>query len=507
MPFASHLESGAIGASETAQTVHRTYLAVDLGASSGRVTAVHFDGDAITMNLVTRFPNHPIEAHDGSLRWDFPRLVSQVQEGITTAVDMHPDTVVSVAVSGWGVDYGLVDRSGGLVEPPFSYRDGRTSSTPSKFFDSFDEYQWYRTTGVATMPINTLFQLMWAVEHQHETLDRAHHLLLIPDLVSRELSGEAVTERTIASTSQMLDIRSGSWHREELSTLGIPGEILSEPCPSGTVVVGPDSPIGRLTGRGMAVVAAASHDTASAFVGSGAGTGEAVLSSGTWALMGVLGAPQTSELAFASGISNEYGADGQIRTLRNLTGLWIVQECLRVWREDTQNLDFDTLMAEATAATPFLAVIDTNDPRFAVPDDMPAKIQDYCRLSGQPVPETRGELTRIVLESLAIQFRRTLRTLEQITGDPFRVIRVVGGGTHHDLLNTLTASATGVPVTLGHPEATTLGNALVQMVATGAIDNYAEARELVGGLSGETYQPTNEGDWEAAEKRLDTVAA
>ena len=428
--------------------------------------------------------------------------------GIAQAATTQRGEVVSVAVSGWGVDFGLLDRAGSLLELPYSYRDERTVSTPERVFRRLDELAWYRATGVATMPINTLFQLAWAIDHRPEVFDRATHALLIPDLIAHSLSGEPVTERTIASTTQMLDITDATWRRKDLVGLGIPDEILDDPVPAGTVVAGPGSPIAREIGRPLSVVAAASHDTAAAFVASAAGDDEAVLSCGTWALLGVQGpTAHTGGDAFDAGLTNERCADERIRTLRNLTGLWILQECMRAWSAKSDDLDYATLDAEASEARPFAAVVDTSDSRFTTPGDMVSKIRQFCHDTRQPAPDTRGGLSRTVLEGLALQFRRTLRTLEQVTGTEIAGIRVVGGGIHQRLLNQLTADATGVPVATGQAEATALGNALVQMVAAGELSDLGEAHQLVTRMATRTYHPVDDPRWEEADHQLEAVTA
>ena len=482
------------------------FLCVDLGASGGRVMAAQFDGTRVELEEVVRFPNHPVS--DGSsLRWDIARLVDRVQDGIVRAVGSYGRSLVSVGVAGWGVDFGLIDSAGHLLAQPYSYRDSRVAAMPTRIFSRVDEHDWYRMTGVATMQINTLFQLAWAAEHERGLLDRAAQALLISDLVGFHLSGVPVTELTIASTTQMLDIRSHKWLRSELVDIGVPAELFRDPVAPGTIVAGSDSPIATTAGVPISVVAVAGHDTASAFAGSGARDGEAILSSGTWALLGVQGTtPHTGSDAFEAGLTNEIAADGRVRTLRNLTGFWLLQQCLRSWETPQDRLDFSTLVAEAEQAPAFGAVIDTEDPRFASPGDMPEKIKEYCRETQQEVPENRGETTRVILESLALKFRATHRTLERILGSPISGIRVVGGGSRNRLLDELTASATMVPVTAGHPEATSLGNALIQMQASGRISSLEEGLQVLADSYDEhVFMPAVDPRWDEAAQRLESI--
>jgi sugar (pentulose or hexulose) kinase len=468
--------------------------------------AARFDGRRVMLEEVTRFPNHPVSEGE-TLRWDITRLVQQVRAGILRAAHLYGRSLVSVGVAGWGVDYGLLDSSGDLLARPYSYRDNRTADTPAQVFSRIDERAWFRKTGVATSPINTIFQLAWAAEHEKPLLERAERALLISDLVSYQLSGEPTTELTIGSTTQMMDIRSRRWLRSDLTEIGIPHHLFRDPVPPGTVTAGADSPIAAAAGLPVSVVAVAGHDTASAFAGSGAASGDAILSSGTWALLGVQSSTaHTDNVALEAGLTNELGADGGVRTLRNLTGFWILQQCMRVWQTSSDDIDFASLASEAEQAPAFSAVIDTNDPRFSSPGDMPEKIDQFCKETQQDIPRNRGEVTRVILESLALQFRRTHRDLEKIVGDRIPGITVVGGGARNQLLNQLTASAAMVPVTVGQPEATSLGNALVQMKASGHISNLTEGQQLIAdSYRQQVFTPVADPRWQEAAERMEST--
>lgn len=485
----------------------RIYLCVDLGASGGRVMAARFDGARVVLDEVARFENRPVSVN-GSLHWDIDRLADEVTSGIAGAARTYGRSIVSVGVAGWGVDYGLVDEAGRVLAHPHCYRDARTSDTPSLVFGRLDEREWFHKTGVATSAINTLFQLAWAAEHEPSLISRAERALLISDLVGHQLSGEPATELTIASTTQMMDIRTHEWLRADLERVGVPQHLLGDPVSSGTVTSGPNSPISREVEVPISVVAVAGHDTASAFIGSGATAGEAILSSGTWALMGVNSDdPHTDDAAHEAGFTNEIGADGRVRTLRNLTGFWILQECARSWRETGHDVDIASLIVEAEEAPAFGAVVDTSDPRFAAPGDMPQRIIEFCEESHQPPPPDRGSMTRVILEGLALQFRRTSQDLERIVGRDIEGIRVVGGGAHNRLLNRFVASATGLPVTVGPSEATSLGIALVQLDTHGEIAGLDEAPHVVANSHRHhTFPPVPDDRWDEAAARLESIS-
>ncbi|KAA5835206.1 rhamnulokinase [Saccharopolyspora hirsuta] len=426
------------------------FAAVDLGASSGRVMVGRLVDGGVELTEAHRFPNRPVRL-DGRLHWDISALHRGVLDGLRAA-----GPVSSVGIDSWAVDYGLLDADGALVAPPVHYRDARAEAAIEQVLAEIPLPELYAATGIQFLPFNTLFQL--AAAPPPPTAERA---LLIPDLISHWLTGTSGTEVTNASTTALLDPRTRQWSPEVASRAGVdvglfpplrrPGD------PAG--VLRPEIGLGAVPVR-----AVGSHDTASAVVGVPAEGGNfAYISSGTWSLVGVeLDAPVLSEAARLANFTNEAGVDGTTRFLRNVTGLWILQECQRVWRRT----DTTGLIAEA-AALPRAAVVDVDDARFLPPGDMPSRIADACRETGQPVPGTPGEITRCVLDSLAEAYRKAIADAVRLTGRPVDVVHVVGGGARNELLCQLTADACQRPVVAGPVEATALGNVLVQARAHG----------------------------------------
>ena len=486
-------------------STRRCYLAVDLGAESGRVVAGLFDGDNLELEEVHRFRNGPTRVGD-SMQWDAPGLFTEIKTGLSRALAEHGDAVVSVGVDAWGVDYALVDAAGELVGNPFHYRDDRTRGMEERAFSLVPRAEIYQATGIQFMFFNTLFQLL--SELGTPALARADRLLFMPDLMHYWLTGRQVNERTIASTSQLLDPHTGDWARSLAGRLGIPTDILGAIVPPGTEL-GPLLPsLSEELGGDLKVVAPGSHDTACAVAAVPArGRDHVYLSSGTWSLMGVeTERPIISEKSLTHGFTNEGGVCDTIRVLKNISGLWLVQECRRIWAAAGEELDYDQLARLAEDAEPFAAVIDPDCPEFATPGDMPARIRAFCESTGQTPPGSRGSLVRTILESLALKYRAVFEKLEDLLGRSLDTLHIVGGGTRNRLLNQFAACAVNRPVVAGPVEATSVGNVLMQMLAAGDLADLPEGREMVArSFATERYEPDDADAWSQAYARFGSV--
>jgi rhamnulokinase len=453
----------------------RAVAAIDLGAESGRVVLGRFDGGQVTLEEVGRFPT-PSRPHDGHLRWDLSSLWSQVRTGLG-AVGAAAGTVAAVGVDAWGVDYGLLEPDGTLLGDPVSYRDPRTNGMLAEAAARVGRERLYLATGTQLMEINTVFQLM--VEQRTGTLERAGRFLLIPDLLHHLLSGSTVVEYTVASTTGAYDIAAGRWATDLLAALGIPTRVLPEVVDAGTDL-GPVR-LEEHAFRAARVIAPASHDTASAVVSVPfLEPGAAYVSSGTWSLVGIeTTEPVISEAARLANLTNEGGAFGTIRLLRNSGGLWLLQECRRRWAQDGRAYSYQELARLAADRPGGRCLVNVDHPDFVPPGDMPSRIRAYCARSGQPGPDDDATVVRCILDSLALGYRRALEDLAVATGRAIPALHIVGGGSRNRLLNHLVADVTGLPVLAGPAEATALGNILVQLVALGDLRDLAEARELV----------------------------
>ena len=466
----------------------RCYVGIDLGAESGRVMAGGFDGRRVRLDELHRFPTGPVELGDG-LRWDVRRLWAEVRAGLAAAAGRQ---VASVGADTWGVDYVLLSKAGEPLDLPFHYRDPRTRGVMERAFETVSRDEVYAATGVQFLPFNTLYQLLAARDRTPGLLAAADKLLLMPDYLHHCLGGAAAVEFTNATTTQLFDPAAGTWAHDLIRRFDLPARLL------GTVVA-PGTDLGEANadlGLGPArVVAPATHDTASAVAAvPTASTGRAdwaYISSGTWSLVGVeVPAAVVTPETLAHGLTNEGGAGGTYRLLKNVMGLWLVQRCRAAF-----GLDYDALLRLAADAAPFRSVIDPDDPRLLNPPDMPAAIIAVCRETGQPVPRSPGEVVRCCLESLALKYRRVIEALEAVTGTPMRAVHVVGGGARNRLLNQLTADATGRPVLAGPVEATALGNVLVQAWAAGEVGSLAELRAVVrASVEVEVFEPAVRGE-------------
>ena len=477
-----------------------TYIAIDLGAGSGRVMAGRFDGDRIALEELHRFPNPGVRVMDG-LHWDVLRLWEEIQTGLRKAA---PDKPVSAGVDAWGVDFALLDRSGALVSNPYHYRDSRTNGLLPKALDIVSREEIFDQTGLQFMEINTLFQL-YSMKNS-AALECADALLMMPDLFHYWMTGVKVCEYTDATTTQFYDPRKKAWAKPLLEKLGLPTDILRE-------VVQPGSKLGPLASRvaegcglnGLTVVAPASHDTGSAVAAvPAAGRNWAFVSSGTWSLLGAeIAEPRVTAKALEKNFTNEGGVWGTTRLLKNICGLWLLEECRREWALQGEVVSYEELIAAAEAAPPFRSVLDVDAPEFVAPDDMPQRIAAWCEAHGQPAPRTPGELARAIFESLALKYRVTLLDLAEIVGDQAQTLHIVGGGSQNELLSQYAADACGIAVIAGPVEATALGNVLLQAMAMGRVADGAQAREIVRrSFEPKRYEPRAGGGWDEAAGRL-----
>ncbi len=474
------------------------YLALDLGAESGRAILGSLENGKLTLTETHRFPNGPVQLPDG-LRWDVLHLWSEIQAGISASAALAP--LASLALDTWGVDFALLDRNSALLGNPHHYRDTRTDGMLEKAFSRVPREQIFAQTGIQFMQINTLYQLLSLVEQKSPLLEAAHTFLTIPDLFNYWLSGAIACEFTNATTTQCFDPVRRAWALPLLEQMGIPTRILPPVCQPGTALGSLRPEIAAKTGAGLIpVIAPACHDTGSAVVAVPAeGKDFAWLSSGTWSIMGVeADAPCLDERALAYNFTNEGGVFGTWRLSKNIMGLWLVQECKREW-----GLSYDEITQLAAEAPPFLAVLDPDAAMFLHPGNMPAKIQQFCAESGQKVPQTRGEIIRVTLESLALKYRLVLERLETLTGKHLSPLHIIGGGTKNRLLNQFAADCLNRPVITGPVEATAIGNLLMQAITLGHLSDLNQARALVrASFQVETCQPGNRAGWDEAYQNL-----
>ncbi len=468
-------------------TVH---LAIDLGASSGRAIVGILGGKPTKLRLeeVHRFVHHPCPTPAGPV-WDLTGIWLNILEGLRNANQwciQNSFQLSSIGVDTWGVDWSLVGKSGELITQPHCYRDPQNEAACTRVLKKLGgKEQLYERTGIQLMAINSLFQVAARFQNEPGLFEAAHRLLFMPDLFHFWLSGEMTTERSIASTSGMLALESGNWDKKLLRELGIPTHILGPIIEPGTVIGSLREEIANAAGieNEIQVIAPASHDTASAVAAIPVldpGKSWAFLSSGTWSLLGAeLGKPFASPQSCAAPFTNERGVDGSVRFLKNIAGLWLVQELRRELEQKGDKISFAELADEARNADAFRTLIDPNDPRFAAPGEMAKKIRAFASETDQPEPETIGDLVRCCLESLALCYRHTMDQLESVLATKFDVLHVVGGGVNNEFLNELTALALDRPIICGPVEATATGNLLVQAMGCGNISTLKELRQIV----------------------------
>ena len=492
----------------------RVYLGVDLGASSGRVVAGLFDGQRLVLEEVHRFENGPVLAA-GRMHWDLLALWSHVQQGLQAAAARYGDRVASVGVDTWGVDFGLLGRGDELLGNPYHYRDRRTSGMMERAFSLVSREEIFAHTGLQFMELNTLYQLLAMTLAKSPLLDVAETLLMIPDLFHWLLTGEKANEFTDASTTQMVDPLSRTWAIPLLQRMGIPTHFLGPIVPPGTRLGPLRADVVEATGlRGVQVVLPGTHDTASAVMAvpaagvAGTAPDWCYISSGTWSLMGVESPqPVINDKCRELNFTNEGGVGGTIRLLKNIAGLWLLQECRRIWKQEGREYDWDDLVRQASAAAPLVSLVSPDDTRFVAPRNMPAALGEFCAETGQAVPGDAGAMVRCVLESLALRYRMALHWLQELTGAPVRTIHIVGGGTQNRLLCQMAADACKCRVVAGPVEATAIGNVMMQAVSAGDLGSIAEAREVIRhSFEVEEYTPQNPAEWDEAYARFQRLA-
>lgn len=485
------------------------YIAVDLGAESGRVCVATLDDRGFALKEVHRFANGGVQVGQ-SLHWDVLHLWAEIKRGLRLAADAGAP-LRSVAVDTWGIDFALLDRAGRLVGNPYCYRDVRTNGMMERALARVPRWEIYRQSGgIQFLSINTLYQLLAMVEQRDPALDAAATLLMMPDLFHYWLCGRKACEFAAATTTQFYQAAQGGWADELLAALQIPTHFLPEIVLPGTVLGEMMPSVAEETGVGtIPVIATAAHDTAAAIVAVPAQTAQfAWLSSGTWSLLGGIATePLVTEQALAYNFSSYGGPGGYFLPWKNIMGLWLLQECRRIWAQTGQNYTYETLSAMAAAAPPFTAILDPDDATFLAPKHMPEAIAAYCRAHGQPAPATPGVMARVILESLALRYRWTLAKLGELQQRTFDQLYVVGGGSRNQLLCQLTADACGVPVVAGPAEATAIGNAALQAVALGDLPSLTAARALIRETFAVTvYEPTpttsSRVAWDAAYARF-----
>lgn len=482
------------------------YLAVDLGAESGRTIVGRFDGNTLTLEETHRFANGPVRVLD-TLHWPVLGLWQEIKNGIAKSVQQS-GVPRSIGVDTWGVDYGLVWEDGSLAAIPTHYRDARTDGVMEQAFQLVPKSEIYNETGLQFMKFNTLFQL-FAAKSQAVPLDKVDKMLLMPDLFNFFLTGRRSAEYTIASTTQMINARTKQWSTGMLERLGIPNSILPEIVATGTRLGTVLSSVGDETGTGGAdVIATAGHDTAAAVVSVPArGSNWCYISSGTWSLMGAeLSQPAITDATLAANFTNEGGIDGTIRFLKNIMGLWLVQQCRRSFEKHGKQVDYATLAQLAADAPAFGPIVNPDQDRFINPDDMPEAIASFCKETGQAAPSDEGALIRCCLESLALCYRRTCQCIVESTGEPINTIHIVGGGSRNELLCQMTADCCNCQVVAGPVEATAMGNCLVQAIACGELSSLAEAREVVRrSYDTRTYDPHPDTRWDELYARFQAM--
>jgi len=483
----------------------KVYLAVDLGAESGRVIAGIWNGKRLKLEEINRFPNGPVALGE-TIRWDVLRLWAEIQNGLTLAGKKFGKEVVSVGADTWGVDFVLLNKQDEILGQPFHYRDVRTRGAMERTFKKVSRAEIFAQSGLQFMELNSLYQLLAWKQHSPALLEATQTLLFMPDFLHWAMGGTKKAEFTIASTSQFVHPLKRDWSLSLLKKLGLPTHFLPKIVPPGRSLGKLRKSLVTRTGLGaIKVVAPPSHDTAAAVAGvPTAKTGKAnwaYLSSGTWSLMGVeVDKPILTKRALELNMTNEGGIEGTYRLLKNIMGLWLVQQCKRSFDASGRKYDYAQLAAMAEKAKPLRSIVNLNDPRFLNPPDMPKAIQAFCRESRQPIPRSEGELVRCCYESLALKYREVIGSLEELTGETIEVIHIVGGGSQSELLNQFTADACQRQVVAGPVEATAMGNLLTQVKADGELGSLAEMRNVVRASSlVQYYEPSA---WDAAAVRF-----
>jgi len=485
-----------------------TYLAIDLGAESGRIISGKLSDQGLQLAEVHRFANNGVRL-GGHLYWDVLRLWSEIKAGLQQAGSLTGDSIRSIGLDTWGVDFGLLDDNDHLIGNPYHYRDSRTNGMMEAVFEVIPRSEVYASTGIQFMQLNSLYQLFAMSKADDPALSIAKTFLNMPDLCNFFLTGEKANEFTIATTTQCYNPVKRTWAFDLMAALEIPTDIFGEIVPPGTVLGQLRPTVAEELGlSAVSVVASAGHDTASAVAAVPTSHQDYIyLSSGTWSLMGVeLDRPMMNAESLAANMTNEGGVGNKIRFLKNIVGLWILQECRRQWLHRGFDYDYNLLSKMASETSAFGPLIDPGDDRFLAPKDMVVAIQSYCQKTGQTVPTEEGAIVRCILESLALEYRRVAEQIDRLTEKGHPTIHIIGGGSQNQLLNQLTANATGKTVVAGPVEATAMGNILVQAIAMGEIHSLVEGREIVRkSFAVETYQPENVAAWDHAYARFEKL--
>ena len=467
-------------------------LAIDLGASSGRGIVGTFDGKRFALEENHRFPNEPVMVA-GQFTWDIIRILHEIKTSIRKCANSDDRDIASIGIDTWGVDFGFLDKRGHLIGNPVHYRDLRTAGIPGYSSNIVSADEVYDITGIQVLELNSLYQLLAIQKDNPELFDIAQDMLFVPDLLNYFLTGYKQTEYTIASTSQLLDAKSRNWSKTLIEKFGLPEKLFGN-------IVTPGTACGNLLpslveefgGINPKVISVAAHDTGSAVVAVPAKNEKFIwLSSGTWSIMGTeTKDPVISAKSKEYNFTNEGGYGNTIRFSKNITGLWVEQESKRQWEREGEKVSFAELAEAAAAATPLKCFIDTDDARFGVPGNIPKRIAEYCKETGQYVPQTKGEIVRCILESLAMRYRYTVECIDEMCGERIPAINIVGGGTKEEQLSQFAATACGRPVYAGPVEATAIGNIAAQAIALGAIKDMWEAREIIANsFEIKEYQP------------------
>jgi rhamnulokinase len=478
----------------------KKYIAIDLGAESGRVMLGSVSAEKVVLEEIHRFDNGPIKENK-SLRWDFNKLLSEIKTGIGKAVKTAGAQVWGIGIDSWGVDFGLLDADGELIENPYHYRDSQTNGMMKKAFKLMSKRDIYENTGLQFMQLNSLYQLLAMRLNNSVALAKATNLVFIADLFSYFLCGRIFAEYSLASTSQFMDMRTSQWSKEILDKLSLPMEIMPKVIQPGSIVGQLTSEIGKELDCGpIPVITVGSHDTASAVaaVPADSYTNWAYLSSGTWSLMGVE-VPKAiiNDKTFKYEFTNEGGVENTIRLLKNIMGLWLTQECRRQWQREGTDLSYADLTALAEKAKPFARHIDVDYSGFLAPGDMPKRINEYLKETGQKPIDDKGPMIRSILENLALKYRSIMEAVEDVAEHKIDILHIVGGGIQNELLCQFTADALDKKVITGPIEATASGNIIMQAIATGQIKTLAEARRIIrNSFELKEYQPQDTSLWQ-----------
>ena len=484
-------------------------IAIDLGASSGRLILVSASGGKISFEEIYRFKNEPVELN-GRLYWDLGRIYNEILNGLNTVSNSGHGDIDSIGIDTWGVDYGLLDRDGDLIGMPYHYRDRKNLEIGEYIDKKVGLEKLYMMSGIQNIFFNTSFQFSVLRREKPELLKQAKYFLMMPDLIAYFLTGEKHAEFTASATTQLYDLSAGKFDADILRALDLPEDIY---CP----VIYPGQTYGILKPEiaakcglreGIPIIATAGHDTASAVTAVPAESDDfAFVSCGTWSLMGsVIDSPIKTPEAYRLGFSNEGMTGGKIKFLKNIMGLWIIQESRNTWRRKGNDISFDELERAATEAEPFVSFIDVEDERFANPPDMPQAIRDYCAATGQPVPETIGQIMRCAYESIAMKYRFTCDKLTALTGKTINTVHIIGGGCRDRLLCRMSAESTGKRVVCGPNEATAVGNAMTQLTGLGEFSSLSEARKaLRASIETNVFEPSDHSAWDEAYKKYLSV--